>query len=80
MPDTQSFIVGGIDSPLTGNDDDETPRLATITRSDGRALGASLTKPNDGAWAAAFKLNVAITVMSVRATPAIRTADLVLVN
>ena len=73
MPVTQSFVGGHIERPVIGNNEDEIPRLATINRSDGRALEAASTEPNDGAWAVAFKLNVAITVMSVRATPATHT-------
>lgn len=68
-------VVGEkVESPPGGNDDAASPASPSpSTRGDGSEQATRPRHmPSDDAWAVAFKLNVAITFISVRTTPVSR--------
>lgn len=76
MSDVERLLEGGVERQTADRTDAVVPpRLST--RDDGH--GQVTPRPhlrciNDGAWAVAFKLNVAITVISVSASHVTRSA------
>lgn len=83
MSDMEPILRGEIDSCSPSFDNNDSPtHLITPTDERGQAVApGSPSAPDDRAWAAAFKINVIITVISVRVLPPRRTdvvADLLL--